>query len=536
MNWQLFLNDGTLQGPPFKQGATPDAVASCEAYFRQTACVENSTLQNSPLLYGVERNPDYPPFKYVVSFEQSHAAFMLARGPYAWFGYSWVSCAGDCFREPPQCPGRGQPGDPPWNQTFPDFLKKDYGVPLGRCNESPARSGIFTREWSKAKITLNCKTWSSSIAMKSDDDNSASPGCPVGCAVANHGACTCGPSIKWSVGFDSDMVLQRAGGPAGTAATVASVYGLVLSPAAKVSVIVTDESGKLPPYSAPTTVAFLPVENRVAPGSSKGWKPPLVNYTATFKATLKPHPAGGSFTITAVCTSGCFGNATRDAAPPIQRATFGDVYFCGGQSNMALPLIHTFSAKTLQTAMRSGAYSQLRFFSFGGMSSAEPSHSPIWARDDGAVSYDNKTVTQSDRPLTWFNVSFASTIEPHCCYSHTHISQGPFMDFSSTCMEFGRHLIEQLGNESAPPIGLISSNVGGTTIEAWSPNATTASCQNKTTTGPTASPPGGHLFYGMTCPFANTTISGWTWYQGENDMHGSPGSSLQNAQGGGGCE
>jgi len=174
MNWQLFLNDGTLQGPPFTQGNTPAAVASCEKYFRTVACVDNSTLEHLPLLYGVERNHDYPPFKYVVSFEQSHAAFMLARGPYAWFGYSWVSCAGDCFRSPPECPGRGQPGDAPWNQTFPDFLKKDYGVPLSRCKETVAGSGTFVREWSKSKVTLNCKTWFSSIAMKSDDGGSNS--------------------------------------------------------------------------------------------------------------------------------------------------------------------------------------------------------------------------------------------------------------------------------------------------------------------------------------------------------------------------
>jgi hypothetical protein len=31
---------------------------------------------------------DYPPFKYIVSFEQSLASFLLARGPFAWFGYS----------------------------------------------------------------------------------------------------------------------------------------------------------------------------------------------------------------------------------------------------------------------------------------------------------------------------------------------------------------------------------------------------------------------------------------------------------------
>ena len=43
-----------------------------------------------PLLYGIERNADYPPFKYIVSFEQSLAAFLLARGPFAWYGYSWI--------------------------------------------------------------------------------------------------------------------------------------------------------------------------------------------------------------------------------------------------------------------------------------------------------------------------------------------------------------------------------------------------------------------------------------------------------------
>lgn len=177
MNWQLFLNHGTLQGPPFTQGTSAAAVASCDAYFRGVACVENSTLQHLPLLYGIERNPDYPPFKYVVSFEQSLAAFLLARGPYAWFGYSWVSCAGDCFHG--ECPGRRKPGDPPMNWTFPDFLKQDYGVPLGLCKEkaptagSAATAGTFVREYSKAAVTLDCATWTSSITMKTADSRSA---------------------------------------------------------------------------------------------------------------------------------------------------------------------------------------------------------------------------------------------------------------------------------------------------------------------------------------------------------------------------
>eukprot|EP00040_Diaphanoeca_grandis_P030025 m.176861 g.176861 ORF g.176861 m.176861 type:complete len:442 (+) comp31864_c0_seq2:206-1531(+) len=154
MNWQLFAGQGTLQGPPFEQGNA----ASCSAYFRNVACVPNSTLQHTPLMYGIERNHDYPPFKYIVSFEQSLAAFLLARGPFAWYGYSWVSCYGDF--------GRGGAGMPPLNITFPPALKEDYGTPLGECAETTHGSGTFTREWSKATVELNCNDWTSTITPK----------------------------------------------------------------------------------------------------------------------------------------------------------------------------------------------------------------------------------------------------------------------------------------------------------------------------------------------------------------------------------
>ena len=157
-NWQLFYNSGTLQGPPFAQGNA----ASCTKWFRETACVENSTLQHVPLLYGIERNHDYPPFKYIVSFEQSLAAFLLARGPFAWFGYSWISCIGDF--------GRGGPHLPPLNYTFPPALKTDYGVPQGVCAETAPGSGKFTRQWSKATVELDCSSWTSAITLKTDDD------------------------------------------------------------------------------------------------------------------------------------------------------------------------------------------------------------------------------------------------------------------------------------------------------------------------------------------------------------------------------
>ena len=63
------------------------------------------------------------------------------------------------------------------------------------------------------------------------------------------------------------------------------------------------------------------------------------------------------------------------------------------------------------------------------------------------------------------------------------------------------------------PRRLIQSAIGGTVIEAWSPNQTTLECQNKTPGTATAGKPNGRLFYGMVCPFVNMSISGWTWYQ-----------------------
>ena len=47
----------------------------------------------------------------------------------------------------------------------------------------------------------------------------------------------------------------------------------------------------------------------------------------SWKAMLHASPAGGDYTLTATCTSGCTGNLT---AHTIRNVTFGDVWFCAG--------------------------------------------------------------------------------------------------------------------------------------------------------------------------------------------------------------
>ena len=118
------------------------------------------------------------------------------------------------------------------------------------------------------------------------------------------------------------MVLQRSGGAGGAGEpSAAAVYGLVFSPTAKITVTVIDEAGIEPSYTVAAAVHPTTLQTSDTGG----------NYSATFKAILRPHKAaGGAFTIKATCNSGCFDNVTRDHAR-IERVTWGDVYFCGGQ-------------------------------------------------------------------------------------------------------------------------------------------------------------------------------------------------------------
>ena len=93
--------------------------------------------------------------------------------------------------------------------------------------------------------------------------------------------------------------------------------------------------------------------------------------------------------------------------------------------------------------------------------------------------------------------------------SHTSIAVGGrFGIFSSVCWFFGRHLFEQLGK--TVPIGLISSNWGGTQIEEWAPSSAYESC------GRSGTP---RLYQAMINPYTvgPMAVSGFTWYQGESE-------------------
>ncbi len=77
---------------------------------------------------------------------QDLANFLLLRGDFAWLGYSWIGCSQTYIR-PPQ-------------------MDWDFGVPVdAQCTEVAPNSGVFSRRWSKAMVSMDCNTWQPSIIM-----------------------------------------------------------------------------------------------------------------------------------------------------------------------------------------------------------------------------------------------------------------------------------------------------------------------------------------------------------------------------------
>ena len=77
---------------------------------------------------------------------QDIASFLLIRGPHAFLGHGWLGCS----RE----------------YELPEQINYDYGEPTGLCTETAPNSGVFTREWTKASIKMDCNTWTPTIDLK----------------------------------------------------------------------------------------------------------------------------------------------------------------------------------------------------------------------------------------------------------------------------------------------------------------------------------------------------------------------------------
>ena len=129
-------------------------------------------------------------------------------------------------------------------------------------------------------------------------------------------------SLTFAKAMGSHMVLQQSPAMAAVYGVIGSTHSSSHPPRVTVTVTPSPSRKSLDQAHHPTFAPKYTVDATIT--------------GATWKALLHPTKAGGNYSVTATCTAGCEGSST------IVDETFGDVYYCAGQSNMALPLLHTF--------------------------------------------------------------------------------------------------------------------------------------------------------------------------------------------------
>ena len=180
--------------------------------------------------------------------------------------------------------------------------------------------------------------------------------------------------------------------------------------------------------------------------------------------------AGGPYTIT-------FSDGKKKTV--LEDVLLGEVWICGGQSNMEMPVCGFMNQPVegcVDVIMNAGDYPGIRMFTVARCSTNEP---------------------QSDCKGEW-----------------RHSTPAAVSEFSATAYFFGLTLYKML----RIPVGLVTSNWGGSTIETWMSKESIASIEGinhefiSTWKGDASEP--GRLYNGMILPIVNYTAKGFIWYQG----------------------
>eukprot|EP01062_Namystynia_karyoxenos_P082620 TRINITY_DN9336_c0_g1_i1.p1 TRINITY_DN9336_c0_g1~~TRINITY_DN9336_c0_g1_i1.p1 ORF type:complete len:750 (+),score=163.08 TRINITY_DN9336_c0_g1_i1:79-2250(+) len=266
--------------------------------------------------------------------------------------------------------------------------------------------------------------------------------------------------------FSDNAVLQRS--PA-----KAALYGRVLTDGPLTTAQVT--VGISPSVGGRTTFS-------TSVGSDGSWK-----------VLLPAKQAGGNYTATAWCTN-CGAAAGQNAT--MTNLTFGDVWFCSGQSNMQMPVEHSLDRNSSKREILAGRYPNIRIYTW-----------PTIAVQDGQVDF-----IPIDKGGPW---------RPVWATEGGDEDRWFLDDFSAHCWHTFQELSHLLGEDV--PLGLIESAWGGTEVQSWTPNATLDKMCTNLTGGPpnqaTYPPNSGALWNGMVLPLVNMSIKGATWFQGENNCH-----------------
>jgi sialate O-acetylesterase len=192
-----------------------------------------------------------------------------------------------------------------------------------------------------------------------------------------------------------------------------------------------------------------------------------------WKTTVPTVKAGGPYTIT-------FSDGTKQKTV-LDNVLLGEVWVCGGQSNMEMPVggfMYQPVEGGIEASLEAWRYPDIRMFTVPHCTSETPVN-------------DCDTTWRLSTPLT-------------------------VRTFSAMAYFFGRELQRML----QVPVGIITSNWGGTVIEAWMSRASIDATprlepgHEKNRQGPNASTV---LYNGMICPIKGFTAKGFIWYQGESN-------------------
>ena len=120
---------------------------TCQS-FLEAQCSVNASAQSGTLFYGYSRSVHTQPWPLPTP-DQDLAMFLLARGPYAFFGYGWSGCisASHPFTRPPS-------------------IEREYGAPLNNCSQTAPGSGVWTRNFTHADVAIDCKSFEATFSMK----------------------------------------------------------------------------------------------------------------------------------------------------------------------------------------------------------------------------------------------------------------------------------------------------------------------------------------------------------------------------------
>ena len=148
-------------------------------------------------------------------------------------------------------------------------------------------------------------------------------------ALARAQVTPCGNGLCLSGQFNDNMILQRA-------PERAALYGTLAPAGAPLSVTLSGAANDGSLYNKTFAAASLP--------------------DGTWKVLLDPMATGGNYSAALSCPT-----CTGDPVSPFVNITFGDVFYCSGQSNSWLPLWFTFARNQSDHDIRAGNYDNIRF-------------------------------------------------------------------------------------------------------------------------------------------------------------------------------